>query len=358
MKMYYFFIAYLALSAQLAGAQSPKFNRYTDVLNASLEKDTVNALATVTAFETTKHLCKRLGGSLSQIVEIEVAEWNKRNAIYVRGFARAMNEFGDLYKSDGGEATKQEYLKMILYSSSNAATARLAYQLEGYSVDNSAPPPEKFCFGFARWLQDGIGDFERKPDQFRALRSYTENSASAASENGDSKTDLAALTARAESGDVDALGNLANAYAFGRGVEKDLPKAYGLWFRAAEKHLGTAMFNIAVLYATGQGGLPKDQSQAAIWYKKAAEHRHDQAMITLSSIYATGQGLEKDKQLAIAWASLASTNSKSEQLRNTSLNQLHQLTSGMSKDEIAEIQKIMSQLAVTIDENVGRYRNQ
>ncbi len=156
---------------------------------------------------------------------------------------------------------------------------------------------------------------------------------------------------------MDALGNLGNMYAFGQGVPKDLVKAYSLWSRAADKHLGTAMFNIAVLYATGQGGVQKDQSQAALWYKKAAEHRHDQAMITLSSIYATGQGFERSRQLAVAWASLAATNTQSEQLKGASLNQLRQLANGMSKEEMAETQKLMHELAATIDANVTLYKN-
>lgn len=180
----------------------------------------------------------------------------------------------------------------------------------------------------------------------------------AASNRGDFKTELEILTPLAESGNPDALGNIGNMYAFGKGVDKSLATAYSYWSRAAEKHLGAAMFNIASLYASGQGGLPKDQSQAALWYKEAAEHRHELAMINLSSIYATGQGLDKNRQLAVAWASLASTNTKSEQSKNLYLNQLRDLAKGMSKEEMDETQKIMYDLAKTIDANVAKYTNQ
>lgn len=118
------------------------------------------------------------------------------------------------------------------------------------------------------------------------------------------------------------------------------------------------MFNIAVLHWTGQGGLVKDQAQAAAWYKKAAEHRHDQSMITLSSIYATGQGLEMNARLALAWASLAATNTRSEQLKAAALNQLRQLAAGLSKEELVETQKTMHELAKVIDENLKLYRAQ
>ncbi|MBU1566175.1 MAG: sel1 repeat family protein [Proteobacteria bacterium] len=179
----------------------------------------------------------------------------------------------------------------------------------------------------------------------------------AAGNRGDFKTELAILTPLAELGNPDALGNIGNIYVFGKGVEINLATAYSYWLRAAEKHLGTAMFNIASLYTSGQGGLANDQMQAALWYKKAAEHRHEKAMINLSSIYASGRGLEKNRQLAVAWASLAATNAKSEQAKILYQNQLRELVKGMSKEEVAETQKVMGELAKIIDANVAMYMN-
>jgi TPR repeat protein len=182
--------------------------------------------------------------------------------------------------------------------------------------------------------------------------------ANAATDRGDYKSAMELLIPLAESGNADALGNLGNAYAFGRGVDKDLVKAYGYWSRAADKHLGQAMFNIAVLYWTGQGSFTKDEAKAAAWYKKAAEHRHDQAMFTLSSIYATGRGLEKNMQLAAAWASLAASNARTEQLKNASLAQFREIVHGMDKEEMAKIQNIVNDLAKLIDANIKLYRGQ
>lgn len=180
----------------------------------------------------------------------------------------------------------------------------------------------------------------------------------AADQHGDFKAELAILSPLAEAGNPDALGDIGNIYAFGKGVPRDLKKAYSYWQRAAEKHLATAMFNIATLYASGQGGLPRDQKQAALWYKKAAEHRHEMAMINLSSIYATGQGLEQNRQLAAAWASLAASNTQSEPHKAAYLNQLRQIASGMSKEEIDATQKLMYELAKTIDANLAKYREE
>lgn len=186
----------------------------------------------------------------------------------------------------------------------------------------------------------------------------TVKDANEAADRGDFKTALSILVPLADKGDVDALGNLGNAYAFGRGVEKDLTKAYSYWIKAADKHLSTAMFNIAMLYSSGQGGLAQDATQAASWFKRAAEHRHAQAMMNLSTVYATGQGFPIDKKLAIAWASLAQSNTNSPQLKEAASNQIKVLFGELSKGEIDEAQRTIGEIAKVIDINVKLYRDQ
>ena len=70
-------------------------------------------------------------------------------------------------------------------------------------------------------------------------------------ERGDFVKAIEILGPMAEAGDVDALGNLGNMYAFGQGVPQDFTKAAELWSKAAEKGLGTAMGNMAKLYSLG-----------------------------------------------------------------------------------------------------------
>jgi len=357
-------VTILSFASSLAHGQTAPFSRFTDELPQALESDATTVMTIGVTHDFAAKLCARLGNATGKETENEVAAWRKRNDPFFRAATSVLNELGNRYLPNGGEDAKQGYLQMIVRTAAKEANQRVMRQLNGASLDNRVVPPERACAGLAHLLRDGVADFERTPDVTRSLVPYMQRKgiarplqdAAAASNRGDFKADLEILISRAESGDVDALGNLGNRYAFGQGVPKDLAKAYAFWSRAAEKHLGTAMFNIAVLYATGQGGLPRDPSQAAAWYKKAAEHRHDQAMITLSSIYATGQGLDKNRQLAVAWASLAATNTKSEQLKSAALNQLRQLASGMSKEEMAETQKIMHELAATIDANVALYR--
>ncbi|MFW2439458.1 MAG: tetratricopeptide repeat protein [Arenicellales bacterium] len=157
--------------------------------------------------------------------------------------------------------------------------------------------------------------------------------------NGKHEKALEILNPLAEKGDVDALGNLGNMYAFGNGVEKDLSIAYKYWKKASEKHLGSAMGNIASLYMIGGGGLEKNTTEAVKWYKKAAEHRHFYSMLTLSQLYETGLGIEKNTINALAWSGLATTNSPSEQLKQKASVQMRAIAKGMKKEDITEAQK-------------------
>lgn len=353
-----------------AETQPPQFNRFTENLPKLLETDAATVMVRAFTYQVANTLCARLGGAPAQEVEKEATEWRERNDDFIKASAQAIDEIGNQLIPIGGEQEKQSYLQMIMRESTKVANQRIMSQFNGANLDNKVIPPETVCVQFANLLRNGKGDFQSTPEITRALIPYMQrkktaplnagplHDAVAANNRRDFKTELKILTPLAESGNPDALGNIGNMYAFGNGVDKNLATAYSYWSRAAEKHLGTAMFNIASLYNTGQGGLDKDQSQAALWYKKAAEHRHEKAMINLSSIYATGQGLEKNIRLAAAWASLAATNTKSEQSKNIYLNQLRQLANGMSKEEMDETQKIMSELAQIIDANVDKYMKQ
>jgi uncharacterized protein len=179
--------------------------------------------------------------------------------------------------------------------------------------------------------------------------------ANAAADRGDYATALSLLKPMADAGNVDALGNLGNLYAFGRGVERNLKTAHEYWQRAADKHLASAMFNIAVLHFNGHGDFPQNNELAASWYKRAAEHRHVQAMLTLSSIYATGRGMKPDRRQAIVWASLAESNAPTPNIRQMALGQLKTLLDGMTPEEMEKIQPLVSETAKLIDRNVAAY---
>ena len=310
--------------------------------------------------------------SLSKSPIDAFTSWQLRNGKYFEASQGWINYVSSQVKATRGQAASDEFRKRVVGEAAKSGETTV----KGFF---STTPRTEVCEKWIGLLFSPQSDLINNKSEFNnEVREIVEfhkavsewqsgrgdlslagsklQDAVAASNRGDYKTELEILTPLAESGNPDALGNIGNMYAFGKGVEQNLATAYSYWSRAAEKHLGTAMFNIASLYATGQGGLPKDQSQAALWYKKAAENRHEKAMINLSSIYATGQGLEKNKQLAVAWASLASTNTKSEQSKNLYLSQLRDLATGMSKEEMDETQKLMYELAKNIDANVAKYR--
>ena len=162
----------------------------------------------------------------------------------------------------------------------------------------------------------------------------------------------------AEAGDVDELGNVGNMYSFAQGTEQNYEKAYSYWLRASEKHLGTAMGNIAVLYMTGKGPVEKNIVEAAKWYKRGAEHRHWQSMITLSSMYMLGQGLEQDKATAIAWGALAASNAPNPNAREISERQVRAMISESNETDFQKEKGLTERLRALIDENVRLYVNQ
>jgi len=183
------------------------------------------------------------------------------------------------------------------------------------------------------------------------------NEAQQASERGDYKKAVEILEPLAKAGDVDALGNLGNMYAFGQGVPQDLTKAAELWKKAADKGLGTAMGNLAKLYSEGLGGLPKDQKLAAQWFKKAAEHRHAPSMIQLSVLYHDGKVLDKNLVEAIAWSGLTATNTNNPALKNAAIKQIKQWGSEASPEQMSEAQKRSDELVKIIDINVRKYKS-
>jgi len=69
------------------------------------------------------------------------------------------------------------------------------------------------------------------------------------------------LTTRAESGDAEALCEIAEAYRFGEGVAKDYGKAM-LWLqKGAAEGKACAIFQLGAMYCYGEG-VPADANKA------------------------------------------------------------------------------------------------
>lgn len=159
-------------SSTMAYGQSTSFNRYTDDLPQLLETDAATVMARGMTHEFAAKICGRLGGQVAATVEAEATEWRKRNDVFFRGAAAALNEIGDRYIPVGGEQAKQGYFQSVLVTTAKSTNQRLMRQLNGATLDNSVLPPEAACTGLSRMLHDGVGDFKNTPEVTRALVPY------------------------------------------------------------------------------------------------------------------------------------------------------------------------------------------
>lgn len=115
---------------------------------------------------------------------------------------------------------------------------------------------------------------------------------------------------RAEQGDRDAQYYLGRMYEKGQGVAKDGTKAVTWYRRAAESGHAAAQYRLAVGYAFGLAGLPRNESTAVAWLRKSAESGYKRAQKTLGRAYAEGRfGLPVDAKQAEYWTKKAEANS-------------------------------------------------
>jgi TPR repeat protein len=112
------------------------------------------------------------------------------------------------------------------------------------------------------------------------------------------------LLAKANAGDASAQAQVADDYAAGAGVPRDLKQAAEWYRKAAEQGLAEAQVHLADLYRDGRG-VPRDMAQAAALYRKAAEQGNTAAQGTLGVLYSLGQGVPRDDVEAYCWFKLA-----------------------------------------------------
>jgi TPR repeat protein len=109
----------------------------------------------------------------------------------------------------------------------------------------------------------------------------------------------------ASAGDANAIGNLAERYWRGDGVNRDRSKAVELYRRAAALGNDNAMLQMGLLHENG-GDLPKSDEQAVAWFRKAVDSGNESAMFHLGVLYWSGRGLPQDLVEAYKWLDLAS----------------------------------------------------
>ena len=115
-------------------------------------------------------------------------------------------------------------------------------------------------------------------------------------------TRLQALVAAAESGDAEAMTDLALVHARGEELQRvDLPTAIGWYWKAAASGSCRAMGNLAYLYLNGIS-VRKDPARAVALYEKAIQGPSpdsDQYLYDLANCYELGIGVPPDRARAM-----------------------------------------------------------
>jgi serine/threonine-protein kinase len=110
------------------------------------------------------------------------------------------------------------------------------------------------------------------------------------------------IIAAAERGDAAAQNALAVKYARGEdGLPRDDVKAVELYRNAANQGLPKAETNLGDMFFYGRGGLSKSYLDALSWYLKAAQQEWPDAQFRLGIMYERGLGTEKDVQRAVKY---------------------------------------------------------
>ncbi len=108
------------------------------------------------------------------------------------------------------------------------------------------------------------------------------------------------LRAAAAAGDPAAAFEIANRFAEGHDVSKDLSIAASWYQHAAEAGLAVAQYRLGSLYERGQG-VEKDLGKAVNWYQRAADQGNVGAMHNLAVLMSEGVGDGPDNQKALEW---------------------------------------------------------
>jgi len=124
-------------------------------------------------------------------------------------------------------------------------------------------------------------------------------------QSGDEEAAATFIRAAANQGLPAAQYYLGNMYENGQGVAQDAPQARLLTERAARAGHRIAMYDLALYYIEGKGGVDVDLSVAAQWFEKAAQFGMTDAQYNLAVLYERGTGVPTDPAEAYNWCAIA-----------------------------------------------------
>jgi hypothetical protein len=121
---------------------------------------------------------------------------------------------------------------------------------------------------------------------------------------GDYAAAMKAFRTLADQGNANAQFNLAVMYAQGQGVPQSEEEAHK-WYRLSASHgFPEAQVIVGIMYDRGNG-VPQDLVEGARWQRLAAAQGNLTAQAALGSKYFFGHGVEKDYVRAFMWFTLA-----------------------------------------------------
>jgi TPR repeat protein len=133
-------------------------------------------------------------------------------------------------------------------------------------------------------------------------------------------------------GSTDAMNNLGCCYHSGEGVEKNLVKAFHLYYLGYKNAIPSdyAAYNIAACYEVGTY-VAKDILKAAFYYRKSADLGHSGGFYKVGSYYMKGLGgIEKNFQEGVRYYRLAIEKDNSDAMNSLGIAYLDGL--GVEKD--------------------------
>ena len=188
---------------------------------------------------------------------------------------------------------------------------------------------EKLLEKTVRALENGIVSFVKQFEEIDLSNTKAYKLLSVAAEE---------LEKLAKAGDAWAQGTLGTFYYHGRGVNKDLKKAFELQKQAAENGNAQAQYNISTSYYEGIG-TEKDYKKAFEWAQKAAKKGKVRAHRVLAKMHYHGKGVSQNYKKAAKELEKAFEAGDPEALNDLSL--MHFRGQGVPQDidKAIELQK-------------------
>lgn len=131
------------------------------------------------------------------------------------------------------------------------------------------------------------------------------------------------------------------------GVAKDTAKAVEFFTMAAKQGNRDAQYNVGLAYVRGEG-VEKDMAKGYEWFEKAAYQDDAGAQYNLGVMTLNGEGREADPLLSHIWFRLAY-----EKTYGGADKGMEAAKSGMTEDQIKEIERAYAKIARKIRKHTG-----